>query len=219
MLKWIPYGPNALLFQFAERLGEEAFERGRAIAAELEQHPPLGLIEFVPGFTTVLLEFDPHEAPDLSQLAPEMAAHLEKAASTRLPPAPVKEIPIVYDGPDLVRVAQTHQLSVEEVCQLHAAPVYKVYMLGFSPGFPYLGELDERLHTPRLPSPRTRVAAGSVGIGGAHTGIYSVDSPGGWNIIGHTPAKLFDPARGESAGNDEAMFLLRQGDRIKFASV
>jgi inhibitor of KinA len=219
MMEWMPYGPNALLFQFAERLGDEAFERGRAIAVELEQRPPAGLIEFVPAFTTVLLEFDPHEVSDVREVASELAKRLERAASAKLPPAPVKEIPIVYDGPDLERVAESHQLSVAKVCALHSAPVYKVYMLGFSPGFPYLGDLDPRLHTPRLASPRTRVLAGSVGIGGEHTGIYSVDSPGGWNIIGHTPERVFDLARREVAGNDEAMFLLRQGDRVKFMPV
>jgi inhibitor of KinA len=87
-------------------------------------------------------------------------------------------------------------------------------MLGFAPGFPYLGDLDARLHTRRLASPRPRVAAGSVGIGGEHTGIYSVQSPAGWNIIGHTPAKLFD-----SNADGAAMFFLRQGDRVKFVPV
>jgi inhibitor of KinA len=218
-MKWIPYGPNGLLFQFAPCLGDEAFERGRAIASELEQHPPPGLLEFVPAFMTVLLEFDPHEVPDAKAIAAEVAERLERAASVQLPPAAVKEIPIRYDGPDLDRVAQCHQLSVQEVCEIHSAPIYKVYMLGFSPGFPYLGDLDRRLHTPRLTSPRTRIEAGSIGIGGEHTGIYSVASPGGWNIIGKTSAKVFDPARGESVRNDEAMFLLRQGDRVKFVSV
>jgi KipI family sensor histidine kinase inhibitor len=92
-------------------------------------------------------------------------------------------------------------------------------MLGFSPGFPYLGELDPRLHTPRLASPRVNVRAGSVAIGGGHTGIYTVDSPGGWNIIGHTPLKIFDPVRGEPNGPDDAMFWLKPGDRVKFVRV
>jgi KipI family sensor histidine kinase inhibitor len=89
-------------------------------------------------------------------------------------------------------------------------------MLGFSPGFPYLGDLDPRLHTPRLASPRAKVRAGSVAIGGEHTGIYTVESPGGWNIIGHTPLKIFDPARGASERNERAMFFLKHGDRVKF---
>ncbi|MBM3837180.1 MAG: 5-oxoprolinase subunit PxpB [Verrucomicrobia bacterium] len=218
-MKWIPYGPGALLFQFANELGDAAFAKGRAITAELEKHPPPGLTEFVPAFTSVLLEFDPNQIPDPVQIAPELAARLESATSEVLPPAPVKEIPVIYDGPDLARVAEHNRLSRDEVCELHASTLYKVYMLGFAPGFPYLGDLDPRLHTPRLPSPRTRVAAGSVGIGGEHTGIYTVDSPGGWNLIGHTTLRIFDPGRATSSGGAEAMFRLRHGDRVRFVVV
>jgi len=208
-MKWIPYGPHAWLLEFASQPGDEAFVRGRTIAGELERHPPVGLIEYVPAFTTVLLEFDPaiNAEPNLASLS----ARLQKAFGTRLRPAPVKEIPVRYDGPDLERVASVNGLSVAQVCELHAATIYKVYMLGFAPGFPYLGDLDKRLHTPRLASPRTRVPAGSVAIGGEHTGIYSVTSPGGWNIIGHTTVKLFDPAETEAS-----TFFLQAGDRVRF---
>ena len=217
-MTWFTYGPDALLGQFADRIGEEAFARSRAIVAELENHPPPGLVEFVPAFTRVLLEFDPDEVPDARQIAPALTDRLEAAAGVEMEPAPLKEIHIVYDGPDLERVAQAHDLSQEEVCRLHCEPIYRVYLLGFSPGFPYLGELNPRLHTPRLSSPRSRVPAGSVGIGGEHTGIYTVESPGGWNIIGHTTEKVFDPGRSHSGG-DEAMFLLKQGDRVRFVPV
>lgn len=211
-MNWIPYGPDAWLFQFAARVGDEAFARGRAIAAELERNPPHGLVEFVPSFTTILLEFSPGtiDAAGLSSLG----ARLRAISAHALPPAPVKEIPVVYDGPDLGRVAEAHGLRTKEVGEMHSATVYKVYLLGFAPGFPYMGELNSRLHTPRLAAPRPRVAAGSVAIGGEHTGIYPVDSPGGWNIIGHTTSRLFDPARD---GNDgRAMFLLEPGDRVRF---
>ncbi len=213
-MKWIPYGPNAWLLQFAARVGDETFARGRAIAAELERRPPPGLLEFIPAFTTVLLEFDPRAAadPDL----PGLALQLKKSMGAKLRPGPVKEIPIVYDGPDLARVAKVHGLKVEQVGPLHSAPIYKVYLLGFSPGFPYLGELDKRLHTPRLPSPRARVPAGSVGIGGEHTGIYPTETPGGWNIIGHTTSRLFEPGAENAARAAEAAFLLQAGDRVKF---
>jgi len=109
-----------------------------------------------------------------------------------------------------------HGLTTSEVIDLHSAPVYKVYLLGFSPGFPYLGELNERLHTPRLTTPRARITAGSVAIGGEHTGVYSVDSPGGWNVIGHTSVPMFVPAVGDAA---EEMFFLRPGDRVKFVPI
>ena len=212
-MRWIRYGPNAVLIYFAERVNDEAFQRGRALATELERNPPPGLIEFVPAFTSLLLEFDPRRVPDVENAAAELMPRLQSALAASLPPAPIKEIPVRYDGEDLDRVAKLHQLTTREVARLHEAPVYKVYMLGFAPGFPYLGDLNPRLHTPRLAAPRPRVRAGSVAIGGEHTGIYSVDSPAGWNIIGHTTTKLFDPTRRESA-----IFFLRAGDRVKFVS-
>ena len=199
MLKIQPYGPNAVLVTFADKLGDETFARGRAFAHALERNPPPGLVEYVPAFTTMLLEFE-RDIPDLS--------FLEHVITAELPPAPIKEIPVIYDGPDLQRVADHNQLSIDEVCQRHAAVIYKVYMLGFSPGFPYLGDLDPRLHTPRLASPRTCVPAGSVAIGGQHTGIYPSETPGGWNIIGRTTVKLFD--------RDQMTFFLQPGDRVKF---
>jgi inhibitor of KinA len=212
-MNWVAYGPDALLIQFADAVGEEAFIRGRAITMRLEQNPPAGLVDFVPAFTTVLLQFG---TPVDATMASDLIGQLEAAVQLAAPPAPIKEIPVVYDGPDLDRVAAHNQLTIEQVKELHAAPIYKVYMLGFTPGFPYLGDLDARLHTPRLASPRTRVPAGAVAIGGEHTGIYSVDSPGGWNIIGHTSTKLFDPKRPRETNDPRSMFYLHQGDRIRF---
>jgi KipI family sensor histidine kinase inhibitor len=210
-MRWIRYGSNAMLITFSKKVNDEAFQRGRALVAELEKRPPAGLVEFVPAFTTLLLEFDPRVVADLEIAAAELMPRLKNTLTAITPPAPTKEIPVRYDGEDLEHVAKLHGLTITEVAELHAATIYKVYMLGFAPGFPYLGELDSRLHTPRLATPRPRVRAGSVAIGGEHTGIYSVDSPGGWNIIGHTSTKLFDPTRRESA-----IFFLRAGDRVKF---
>ena len=217
-MKWILYGPDSLLLQFADTVGEAAFAKGRAIIAELENRPPQGLVEFIPAFTTILLEFNPDLAPDLKRIAPDLADRLEAAAAVELPPAPVKEMPVIYDGPDLARVAALNRLDASEIAELHAAPVYKVYALGFSPGFAYLGDLHPRLHTPRLASPRPRVPAGSVGIGGEHTGVYTVESPGGWNLIGRTPLKIFDPDRIKAGQSAEAMFFLRHGDRVRFVT-
>src|SRR5262245_16500749 len=163
-LNWIPYGPHAVLLRFAEAVGEEAFTRSRAIVAELEQHPPPGLVEFVPSFTTMLIEFDPAVVPYPSAIAPELVEELAALPPLELAPAPVREIPVTYEGPDLERVAQLNELTPAEICELHSAPIYRVYQLGFSPGFPYLGDLNPRLHTPRYPSPRPKVAAGSVAI-------------------------------------------------------
>jgi len=215
-MRWERYGPNALLIRFADAVGDESINRGRALGAAFEEHPPPGSIECVPAFTTMMLEFDPHAWPEVEAGLEEWMPRLEKAVGKRPPPKTVKEVDVVYDGPDLERVAKAHSLSVEEVCQLHSGTVYKVYCLGFSPGFPYLGDLDRRLHTPRLTTPRTRVAAGSVAIGGEHTGIYPVESPGGWNVIGHTTTRLFDPERRGPAGELAGMFYLHPGDQVKF---
>lgn len=211
-MTWTSYGPNAWLLRFAEQIGDEAFMRGGAILKEMERCPPAGLNEVVPAFTTLLLEFDPAVPIDAKVLLPRLSARFEAATAETLPLTATKEIPVTYNGADLDRVARLHDVSTDEVRRLHCEPIYKVYMLGFAPGFPYLGELNPRLHTPRLASPRTRVPAGAVAIGGEHTGIYSIESPGGWNLIGHTPLRLFDPSRGEG----EAMFLLKRGDRVKF---
>jgi len=218
-MNWTPYGPHALLFRFAELVGDEALARQRGIVAELERHPPAGLVEFVPAFTTILLAFDPRILPTPQEAAEDLLRRLETAAQATLADTPVTEIPVHYNGEDLAALAVAKSMSVDELRELHCAPIYKVYMLGFTPGFPYLGGLDPRLHTPRRPSPRPRVRAGSVAIGGEHTGIYTVESPGGWNIIGHTRVNIFDPKRGAPNGPDEAMFSLKPGDRLKFVAV
>jgi KipI family sensor histidine kinase inhibitor len=208
-MKWVSYGPKGLLFRFAERVGDEAFATGCANAAELERNPPAGMIEFVPAFTSVLVTFEEEEQAAAARS--ELARRFERCASATPPSRPVTAIPVTYDGVDLERVAELHRMTARDVADIHSSTTYKVYMLGFSPGFPYLGDLDSRLHTPRLPAPRTRVPAGTVAIGGEHTGIYSVEGPGGWNIIGHTKVKLFDPS-----SDGPGMSLLRQGDRVRF---
>jgi KipI family sensor histidine kinase inhibitor len=127
-------------------------------------------------------------------------------------PARRVEIPVQYGGdhgPDLQAVAQAHGLTPEDVIRIHSQRDYLVYMMGFTPGFPYLGEMDPQLATPRLSTPRSRVPAGSVGIAGEQTGIYPVDSPGGWRIIGWTAQRLFDPDR-------QPPFLLAPGDVVRF---
>ena len=217
-MDWTPYGPHAALVRFADEPGDEAYARAVAIRSALERNPPEGLIEFVPAYTTVLLEFSAREVPNLADAMPDILEQLQMGAALTLPPADVREIPVTYDGQDLERVARAHDLTTAEVCQLHAEPIYRVHLLGFAPGFPYLNGLNPKLHTPRLATPRPRVPAGSVAIGGGHTGIYTVDTPGGWNIIGHTPAKIFDPSRRTPDGGEEAMFLLNQGDRVKFVN-
>ena len=210
----LPYGPNSWLIQFADQVGDEAFEKGRAISASLENAPPVGMREFVCGYTTVLLIFGEPTVKHQTWKIDSVVERLRTATRKPIPEATVKEIPTVYDGPDLQRVADHNSLSTEEVIRLHSGTVYKVYMLGFAPGFPYLGELDASLHTPRLENPRTSVPAGSVAIGGEHTGVYSIPNPGGWNLIGRTDVKLFDL----QLGDRREAFYLQPGDQVKFVA-
>jgi inhibitor of KinA len=121
-------------------------------------------------------------------------------------------IPVYYNGEDVEAVAKLHQLSIEEVINIHTAKTYRVFMIGFLPGFAYMGKVDERIATPRLSSPRTNVQAGSVGIAGFQTGIYPLQSPGGWQIIGQTPIKIFDAAKNNPC-------LLQAGDEVQFISI
>lgn len=205
-----PYGPNAWLLHFAKQPGDAAFQASRAISQSLEAEPPAGLIEFVPGYTSMLLEFS-EPPPDLKSLLVRLGKQLKQETEA----GPIREIPVVYDGPDLNRVAEHAGLSRHQVIELHASAQYRVALIGFAPGFPYLEGLDPKLHTPRLDSPRPKVAAGSVAIGGSHTGIYSIPNPGGWNLIGRTEVRLFDPARARP-GHEHAICWLQAGDRVRF---
>jgi KipI family sensor histidine kinase inhibitor len=207
----LPYGPDAWLLHFAEQPGEAAFDTARRISRQLDTAPPAGLKESVPGYTTVLLEFDSPEAADaargdwLKALAQRLRSPADDLGTDS---GRCHDIPVRYDGPDLQRVAEHSGLTVAEVIVRHSEPIYRVALIGFAPGFPYLDGLDPSLIVPRLDQPRTRVEAGSVAIGGEHTGIYPLPGPGGWNLIGRTTVTLFDP--------DRAHCLLVPGDLVRF---
>lgn len=171
--------------------------------------------EVAPAYRSLLIRFDPLRIgrPALAARVARLLARLP--AADPVPPGRVVEVPVHYggaDGPDLPLVGAQAGLSPAEVVALHAAPLYRVFMLGFTPGFPYLGGLPPRLATPRLLTPRPRVPAGSVGIAGPQTGVYPVESPGGWRLIGRTSLRLFDPAAARP-------FLLSPGDRVRFVPV
>ncbi len=175
------------------------------------------MAECVPGMTTLLFEFQPGQGDE-----DVLKAWLKRRLFLSPSPSPngrgecgsageencLHEIPVHYHGPDLERVAEHAGLPVAEVIECHSTAEYRVDLIGFAPGFPYLDGLDPRLATPRLDKPRLRVEAGSVAIGGTHTGIYSLPGPGGWNVIGHTEVVLFDPTT--------ARCLLAPGDRLRF---
>jgi inhibitor of KinA len=210
------FGPAALLVEFAQRVDLESLARCRGLLSSFEENRLEGLVDVTPAYCSLLLEFeDPQRASN--QL--DTVNQLLKAARARpMEEAPLFEISVCYDGPDLEEFARRNTLSVSNVIELHSAPVYNVFLIGFSPGFPYLGPLDARLHAPRLESPRPRVPAGSVAIGGEHTGIYSIASPGGWWLLGRTNTKIFAAEKASDGGSAEA-FLLRQGDSVKFLPV
>ena len=203
------------MIYFADEPGDEAFAKCSGLMRWLRENPVDGLAEITPGFISLLLEFDAMQIQDLTATVERIVAGLRLVLPAKVAETPIVEVPVVYDGPDLQRVAEHNHLSREEVIALHSEPIYKVYLLGFAPGFPYLGDLNPRLHTPRLATPRTRVAPGSVAIGGEHTGIYSVETPGGWNLIGHTMLKLFNLSHDPQTRSEE-MFLLQAGGRVKF---
>jgi inhibitor of KinA len=210
------FGPRALLITFAEAADRESLARCRGLLSCLEDNPLEGLEEVTPAYCSLLLEFD--DAQRVSRYADKLAELLKSAQARPSEEAPLHEIPVCYDGPDIEEFARRNRLSVPDVIELHGLPVYSVFLIGFSPGFPYLGPLDSRLHAPRLDTPRARVAAGSVAIGGEHTGIYSIASPGGWWLIGRTDSEIFSVSKARDTGSREA-FLLRQGDLVKFRAV
>jgi len=206
-----PLTGTALLFELGDTIDPVLNRRAFALAAALRSSGLPGLGEAVPGYASLLLPYDPDQI-DFSILQDWL--HEKYASIQPLPEAEsrVVELPVHYggdDGPDLDFVAAHNNLTAAEVIERHTAPLYPVYFMGFAPGFPYLGGLDPRIAAPRLPSPRTRIPAGSVGIASSQTGVYPLETPGGWRIIGRTDLLLFDPLR-------DPPFLLAPGDRIKF---
>lgn len=205
-----PASDRSLLVTFGDGISLDTHRHVFHLTHALER--VRGILNLHPAYASVLVEFDPRRcdhqrAEALIREAAATEAIAAHGAETRL-----VEIPVRYGGefgPDLPDVAAHTGLSADRVVELHAAAEYLVYFLGFAPGFAYLGGLPPELATPRLSAPRKRVPAGSVAIGGSQTGVYPMESPGGWRIIGHTGAKLFDPAAAEPV-------LLRMGDRLRF---
>lgn len=208
------YGPDAWLVRFGRDFSEETMARALAVSRELEDNPPEGLSEFTMGYASVLLEFKGEAglAGRLGRRALPELMEKWQSLDLRMTAARTVNIPVVYDGEDLSEVARQTGLPAEEVVARHSRRPYRVWLLGFAPGFPYLGVLDEALHLPRRATPRPRIAAGSVAIAGRQTGIYPSQSAGGWHILGRTTAKLFDPQSAEP-------FLLRPGDAVRFVAV
>src|SRR5690554_3680571 len=215
----LPRIESAGLNGWLVRLFEDIDDANLAPIMALSQHCEAAfgpaLIDLTPSYTTLLVEFD------LLQISPAQAllklqSVLDKLAQTSSSiTGPLKELPVWYEpsvGPDLIRIANNNDLSVEQVIELHTATTYQVFALGFAPGFAFMGSVDARLSAPRLETPRPRVAAGSVAITGRQTSAYPTQSPGGWNLLGRTPMTLFDR-------NREQMSYFQVGDRVQMVAI
>ncbi|NBG87899.1 5-oxoprolinase subunit PxpB [Isachenkonia alkalipeptolytica] len=207
-------GDHALVAEFGNEISKKINEQVRALAYLLQQEGVKGVTETVPTYRSLMIHYNPLVI-DQKSLITELKKREEKLKELKMPPPLITEIPTIYGGaygPDLEDVAKHAGVSEEEVIQIHSSGEYLIYMLGFTPGFPYLGGMDPRIAAPRLNSPRKKITRGSVGIADAQTGIYSLDSPGGWRLIGWTPVALFDP-------KGTPPFLLKAGDYIKFCPI
>jgi KipI family sensor histidine kinase inhibitor len=207
----VPAGDSALIVEFEERIDPAVNARTIACAEAVQAANVSGVRDVVPTFRSVAIYFDPLKT-DSDALMERVAHEAEHAAAPTAAAVPLLRIPVCYGGelgPDLPGVAAFARLAEDEVIRIHSGATYRVFMLGFVPGFAYLGLVDERIAMPRHSTPRVRVPIGSVGIAGVQTGIYPAETPGGWQLIGRTPLKPFDAARSEP-------FLLKAGDSVRF---
>lgn len=207
----LPAGDSALVLRLGDRIDPILNARALQVAQALRERVQATLLDVVVGYASVTVYFDP-----LSADAEEVAEHLQRAANAEAPAdeesGKLVTIPVTYGGdvgPDLPEVARFASCSEEDVIARHLAREYRVFMVGFLPGFPYMGIVDETIAMPRRDTPRLAVPQGSVGIAGLQTGIYPVQSPGGWRLIGRTQELMFDPSSSEPT-------LLRAGDRVRF---
>jgi len=204
-------GDRGLLLEFGDEISHEVNERVRRMALAIEAEAIEGIIETVPTYGSLLIIYNPLTLP-IDSLKKKLQEIEKKLQETPFPDAKLTRIPAVYGGaygPDLEGVAKHCGISTEKVVRLHCSKPYFIYMIGFMPGYPYMGELPDSLVMPRLKTPRLSVTKGSVAIAQKQTGIYPMESPGGWQIIGRTPVELFDPER-------EPPSLLQMGDMVQF---
>ncbi|MGC2324629.1 MAG: 5-oxoprolinase subunit PxpB [Terriglobales bacterium] len=213
-MKIIHASDSSSLVAFGNAISPELHARVIGLFQALRARQDPRIRNMHPGYTSLLIDFDPLRMTH-DELA-EIVAQSESAEGANVEAkSNVVSVPVCYDtefGPDLLDLAAHARLSPEEVIQIHSSATYLVYFLGFSPGFAYMGGLPEKLHMPRLPTPRGHVAAGTVGIAGSQTGVYPVDSAGGWRLIGRTPWRMFDPKRNPPT-------RLQPGDKVRFSPI
>ena len=207
-------GDRAVLVELGDDISPRINQKVRALYTGITAYHIKGIKDLVPSYRSLMLVYDPLVI-SLDSLKSQTNEIWNTLDDARLPEARTVEIPVVYGdkyGPDLEWIADYHKMTPQDVIRLHTQPLYQVYMIGFMPGYPYMGEVPDALVTPRRKTPRTHVPRGSVGIAQKQTGIYPVASPGGWQIIGRTPVPLFDP-RGKPP------CFLEMGDRVKFSAI
>lgn len=211
--KILPVGDRAILVEFGDEISVECNTKVLSLYASINTEDYPYIVSTIPTYRSLLIKYNPLEV-NYNNLLKMIEENLKTQKAVDIKPK-VVEIPVKYGedyGPDIDFVAEHNNLSVEEVINIHTDTFYRIYMIGFTMGFAYLGGMDERIETPRLERPRTKIPSGSVGIAGKQTGIYPIESPGGWRLIGKTPVKLYDPYR-------EKPILLEPGNYIKFVKI
>lgn len=209
-----PAGDQAILIEFENKIDQETNAKVRHLANLAEKESDSGFGEVILGYRSVLIHYNPVKL-SYEQVKKKLQSWEEEDFSAGSSAGRKIRIPVLYGdewGPDLEDVAEHNGLSPEEVISIHSGGQYLVYFLGFTPGYPFMGGMSEKISTPRLPSPRVSIPAGSVGIANNQTGIYPVQSPGGWRLIGRTPLRLYDPER-------ENPFLFEAGDQVRFEEI
>lgn len=221
--KIYPLSERAVTIEFGTEVNEQAWLNVGALNKLLQQQPFEGFITTVPAYASLTVFYDPliisqsvmTGADCFEKVSIFIKSLVSQISVDNNAPGPIITIPVCYGdpfSPDLGEVAATHLLSKEEVIRLHTETIYTVYMIGFMPGFAYMGGLSKTLATPRRSKPRASVPSGAVGIAGEQTGIYPLDTPGGWQIIGQTPLQLFDVNLAQPS-------LLKSGDQVKFTPI
>jgi inhibitor of KinA len=221
-VRFTPLGDRGITITLGGAIDEATNRQVRAVAALLDERALPCVVDQVPAFASIAVHYDPalvggddSTASPYERFMNTLQGMLADLHSDEIPAPRVVDIPVCYGGelgPDLDDVARQHEIGVDEVIRIHSSGDYLVYMVGFMPGFAYLGGLAPELATPRRSSPRTAVPAGTVGIGGQQTGVYPLVSPGGWNLIGRTPLRIFDVTRDKAS-------LLETGDRVRFVPI
>ena len=214
MFKYLPLGDSVFLIKVGNVISINVHKQIRALAIEINKSEIDGIIELVPAYNELMVCYNSLEI-SYKHLLIKMKDIEKNLDFNEIPDSELIYVPVCYENefsPDIEIVANKNNLSIKEVIHIHSSIDYFVYMLGFTPGFCYLGGMSEKIETPRKENPREKIEAGSVGIAGNQTGIYPVDSPGGWQLIGKTPLKLFDP-------NRDTEFLIEAGNYIRFFPV